>query len=139
MRKLFFLISVVILFSLSVFSQNNPLTTGSNNKSIEQIQLSNNTDIDLIVEKKVDVQILQSVYGVSIGYKFIPILPFLPKHAPGIINIDAEEIKAERNALANSGGDIILNKKVERTYKGILLVFWIEKIEVTGFAAKIIK
>ena len=89
MRKLFFLISLVVLFSLSVFSQNNPLTTGSNNVSVEKIQLTNKTDIDLIVEKKVDVQILQSVRGISTGFKFIPILPFLPKHAPGIVNIDA--------------------------------------------------
>ena len=137
MKKLFLLISVVSLFTLTVFSQNNPLTTGSNNVSVEKIQLSNKTDIDLIVEKKVDVEILQSVRGVSTGFKFVPILPFLPKHAPGIINIDAEEIQAERKALANSGGDIILNKKVERTYKGLFLIFWIEKIEVTGFAAKI--
>lgn len=139
MKKQYFLLSFFWVFILTVYSQNNPLTSGSNNVRVEQIQLNNNTDIDLIIEKKVEVEVLQSVPGVNKGFKFIPILHFLPRHTPGIINIDAEEIRAERNALENTGGDIILNKKVERTYKGFFLVFWIEKIEITGLAAKIIK
>ena len=60
MRKLFFLISLVVLFSLSVFSQNNPLTTGSNNVSVEKIQLTNKTDEYRVLYLKKNVYICLS-------------------------------------------------------------------------------
>ena len=138
MKKVFFLISIFVIITTSVYSQN-PLTVGGSNNSVEQVVLSNKTNIAFTVEKKVDVKLLKRVRGVSTGIKFVPILPFLPKHAPGVVNINARELEAERKALKDSGGDILLNKKVERTYTGFLLVLWFEKIEVTGIAAKIIK
>jgi hypothetical protein len=139
MKKVVFLFSFFAFYAVSVYSQNNPTTAGSNNRNVEEILLSNKTDIALIAEKKVEVEILQNVKGVSKGFKFVPILPFLPKYMPGVINFNAREIKAEQNALSGSGGDILLNKKVERTYTGILLIFWFEEIEITGIAAKIKK
>lgn len=139
MRKIFFLISFLTFANIIVYSQSTPLNIVSNNDKEVQILLSNRADLALIVEKKVDVEVLKNVSGVSKGFKIIPLLPFLPEYTPGIINIRAEEIEAEQNALRGSGGEILLNKKVERTYKGILLIFWIEKIKVSGIAAKIIK
>ena len=139
MKKVIFLISFFAFISVTGYSQNNPLTAGSNNKSVEKILLSNKTDITLIAEKKVDVEILKEVTGTSKGFKFVPLIPFLPKLLPGVVNIDAKELEAEQNALRDSGGEILLNKKVERTYTGILFILWWEKIEVTGVAAKIIR
>ena len=137
MKRVVFFLSFFAFFAFSVAAQNNPLTTGSNNGNIEEVVLTNKTDIVLTAEKKVDVEILQNVRGVSKGFKFVPLVPFLPKHTAGVVNVNASEIEAEQNALNGTGGDILLNKKVERTYTGYLFIFWVEKIEVTGIAAKI--
>lgn len=140
MKKAVFSLVFIFLSVFASMSQNNPATTGGCNVKVEQIELFNKTLLGLVIEKKVDVELLKNVRGNSKGYKFVPLIPFLPKIMPGVvININAEEGKAEASALKGTGGDIILNKRVERTYTGFLLVFWIEKIEVTGIAARIIK
>ncbi len=139
MKKLFLFCTVVFIATSISVAQNNVLTTGSNNHSIERIQLNNTTDLSLTVATVAEVELMGKTSGVSRGFKIVPMLPFLPKYAPGVVDVAARELEAEEKALEKSNGDILLNKKVERTYTGFAFVLWFEKVEVSGFAAKLKK
>ena len=84
-------------------------------------------------------EIIRKVEGSSTRFNFDPILPFFPRRVADTIHTEASEIKAKKNALEGTGGDIILDKKVERTFTGILLIILFEKVTITGFAAKFVK
>jgi hypothetical protein len=99
-------------------------------ENIQKSEMSAKIDVSL------DVDIIRNVEGIHKGFKFVPILPFFPRKCAGVVQTEASEMEAEQRALKSVGGDFILNKKVERSFSGILLVFWIERVKVTGLAVK---
>jgi len=137
MKKIKFLITAytVLLLSLSTFSQSTPFS-GEKDSRMDKIENVQNSQLSLNVKVDMAADIIGKVEGVSTGFKFVPILPFFPRRSAGVIHTEASEIQAENRALKGTGGDIIINKKVERTFTGVFLIIWIEKVTVTGFAAK---
>lgn len=133
------LLSVIIsLVSIVNYAQST-MPTGEKDQRMVKLNNSQNSDVSLKVVVEADAELIGKVEGSSTGFKFVPIIPFLPRIFAGVIHTEASEINAEENALKGSGGDILLDKQVERTFTGIFLVIWIEKVTVSGYAAKLIK
>jgi len=150
-RNVLFIISLIVSIGLTAQDKNNSGTPDFLKKSriellgtvknsrgdFENVIPINKSDISFRIDKEVEVKLIKKVSGKSSGYKIIPWMPILPKYFSGIIDVSASESEAEKKALDIAGGDVLLNKRVERTYKGFVLI-WIEKIEVSGFAAEIV-
>ena len=136
MKKTKVILTVVFLMiSVVGFSQ---IFKGGGNK-MEEINNTNNSDLSLQIHSEQEVKVLSAVTGSHTGFSIIPLIFFLPKISPAIVRVDASQLAAEENALHGTDGEIILNKRVESTRTNILFIVWIEKITVSGYAAKIKK
>ena len=136
--KLVLAFMLFVLMGVGSYAQSS-IFTGDKDKRMEKLNNTQNSSLDLKVKVETGADIIGKIEGSHRGFKFVPILPFFPRRSAGVFHSEASEIIAEKRALKDSGGDIILDKKVERTFTGFLLVFWIEKVTVTGFAAKLKK
>lgn len=106
---------------------------------LDKLENVQNSELGVKMFKEIDYQVISVTSGISRGFKFVPLLPFLPKKSVAIVHTESKELDAESKALKSVGGDILLNKRVEKTYTGVLLILWFEKVEVTGIAVKIKK
>jgi len=106
---------------------------------MEKINNTNNSDLSMKIYTEQEVEVVSAVSGSHTGFSIIPLIFFLPKISPAILRVDASELEAEANALRGTEGEVILNKRVEKTKTNILLIIWIEKITVSGYAVKIKK
>jgi len=138
MKRKIFLTVFFIGVAFACFSQTTPFIGAKDNR-METLNNSQNSDISLKVVTEQEVEIFRKVEGSHTGFKFVPLMPFFPRKAPGVIHFESSELMAENNALKGTDGDFILNKRVERTFTGILLIVWIEKVTVSGYAARLKK
>ena len=113
---------------------------------------SQKRDINTVTDSKVNFKTENSfnysllsqdkVQGVSKGWKFVPLLPFLGQFdaVAGLVQKQSEKSVAVEDALMKSkGASFLVDLEYEKTYTSILWVLWLEKTTVTGYPARIDK
>ena len=82
------------------------------------------------------------VQGISKGWKFVPLLPFLGQYdqVAGLVQKQSEKSVALADALLKTkGASFLVDLEYEKTHTSILWVFWLEKTTVSGYPARIDK
>ena len=134
------LIVVVGLLVASLFIQSSCTTTQNTTKLSYKNNVVDKTKKEFKVEYPEDYKIVETnVTGTAVGFNVVPMipLPYVWKYSPSIFENSPSLIRAEMEALNKSGGDFLVNKRVENQSTFLLFFIGWKKLTVVGDAAKL--